>query len=771
MLRRSILAVLAAVSLLATTAGASVLTSTPSDPTVPPPNDGRAATEPNPDRPLLQVSVDPDGSVSVGGNLSVPGSCDEIDPRSCLLPFPNDRFTVPDTTTDTGRRVHFDLLSMPRDVAGKPIDPTEWNRNDGFSPSTPILTYVPGLSLAATWGTKAPTLTDLARSLQPDAPVVLLDATTGKRQPLWTELDQHPATTDGSRLLQIRPAVQLTEGHRYLVALRDLRSAGGATIAPSPAFGAYRDRAHAPAGASADFEPRRPHFEELFRELRDAGVDRGDLFLTWDFTVASRRNLTERVLHIRDDAFAALGDRNLSDRTITGRSPAYTITSVEDFADGPSRRRVDGLITVPNYLTPQVQVLPEEARDTRHAIADAVHAVPKEVTDALKPVTSAVPIDVLDVVADGALSVPGSRFNYDPTTGLPVVDPIQPTVDVPFRCEISRSSGDGGSRPMLYGHGLLGSRDEVGGGSTARLRERGFSPCAVDWWGFSAPDLPNIGVTLADLSNMPSVMDRIQQGFLNFLYLGRAFSHPQGLTASPAFRDPKGKPLVQAGNLAYDGNSQGGIMGGALTALAPDFERAVLGVPGMGYSLLLNRSVDWEGKYAVVYQAAYQDPIDQQLGYALMQMVWDRGESSGYAQQMTSDPLPNTPTHEVFLQVAFGDHQVSNVAAEIMGRTIGASLVTPSLAPGLHWSVDPTFGFHTLSGSRPHAGSLLVYWYAAGTGLKTPPNANLPSAAGKDPHGAPRASAPAADQVAAWITDGQLLDVCHGAPCTIPPPP
>lgn len=29
--------------------------------------------------------------------------------------------------------VEVDLLSMPRIVAGKPIDPTEWNRNDGFS--------------------------------------------------------------------------------------------------------------------------------------------------------------------------------------------------------------------------------------------------------------------------------------------------------------------------------------------------------------------------------------------------------------------------------------------------------------------------------------------------------------------------------------------------------------------------------------------------------------------------------------------------------------
>ena len=35
-------------------------------------------------------------------------------------------------------------------------------------------------------------------------------------------------------------------------------------------------------------------------------------------------------------------------------------------------------------------------------------------------------------------------------------------------------------------------------------------------------------------------------------------------------------------------------MGGALTAVAPDFNRAVLGVPGMNYSTLLQRSVDFD---------------------------------------------------------------------------------------------------------------------------------------------------------------------------------
>ena len=45
--------------------------------------------------------------------------------------------------------------------------------------------------------------------------------------------------------------------------------------------------------------------------------------------------------------------------------------------------------------------------------------------------------------------------------------------------------------------------------------------------------------------------------------------------------------------VVYDGNSQGGILGGVLVAVSPDVKRGVLGVTAMNYSILLNRSVDF----------------------------------------------------------------------------------------------------------------------------------------------------------------------------------
>ena len=51
-------------------------------------------------------------------------------------------------------------------------------------------------------------------------------------------------------------------------------------------------------------------------------------------------------------------------------------------------------------------------------------------------------------------------------------------------------------------------------------------------------------------------------------------------------------------------------MGGALTAVAPDFTRAALGVPAMNYSILLPRSVDFDPNFsAALAQPAYPNPL------------------------------------------------------------------------------------------------------------------------------------------------------------------
>lgn len=682
--------------------------------------------------------------------------CDPIDPALCLLPFPNDFYTVADANTATGRRVNFLPTAMPRngtDVTtgeaggeGKPVDPTEWNRNDGFSPGSMVITRVPGIDLHRTWGTEDRAhstvglnevgyfdhrdhITDLGLSLDPEAPMVIINARTGERHPFWSELDQHPQATDDRRALILRPARNFDEGERYIVALRNLKDAAGNKLEAGAAFKAYRD------GTAAD--ARAAQMNAVFDTLdAKADIGRHNLYLAWDFTIASERNLSERVLHIRDDAFGrVLGDTNLADRVVQGSAPAFTVDGapterVDTWTDSlgvqhtQKVRRIEGRVTVPNYLDRIQQTEGHVSGDGRLAY-DA--------------------------------PAPGSRFLYLPGDDLPDQNPVESTVQVPFVCDVPTEEGP--TYGTLYGHGLLGDRGQIG--DVKWPRRFGFNGCAADFWGMSTPDLPTVATIIADASGFPSLADRAQQGFLNFMFLGRAMVHPQGLASHASFQAADGSPLLVVDNgqgtqLFYDGNSQGGIMGGPIVALSPDVSRGILGVTGMNYSTLLQRSVDWEDLYAIPFYATYQDPLEQQVMFALMQMLWDRGESNGYAAHMTDDPYRNTPPHDAMIQIAFGDHQVTNVAAEVQARTMGAPIMQPGLPDGQHWERQPYFAD---TASYPYKGSALVYW---DSGNATPPNGNLPADHAGDPHGHPRNEPAAGWQEAQFLLTGWMVDVCGG---------
>jgi hypothetical protein len=258
---------------------------------------------------------------------------------------------------------------------------------------------------------------------------------------------------------------------------------------------------------------------------------------------------------------------------------------------------------------------------------------------------------------------------------------------------------------------------------------------------------------------------------LNFLYLGRLLIHPKGLSTVAAFQDAGGRSLLDTRRLFYDGNSQGGIMGGGLTAVAPDFTRATLGVPGMNYSTLLTRSTDFGAgnpptsgnvEYAWPLYTSYPNENERQVVFALMQMLWDRAEADGYAQHMTSRPYRDTPRHEVMLHVALGDHQVAPVSADVEARTIGARLLRrPAEEPGRSADVVPHYGipvFGRLGGS----GSALVIW---DSGEPVVPTTNTSPHEGQDPHEFPRRTPAARAMKSAFLSlDSRVVDTC-GAPC------
>jgi hypothetical protein len=663
---------------------------------------------------------------------------------NCLFPFPSDHYAVSDSSTPTGLRVNLSDASTPANKNGVHINPAGINTSDGFSPGESIVTRIPGLdNPEAFQKTGAVPLTDMDRAFDANQPIVLIDASTGQRQLIWSELDSTATSPENTDLI-IRPGRNLLEGHRYIAALRNLKDASGTTIPAPPGFALYRD------GASTDvpaIEQRRTHFEDIFSKLQGAGIARGDLYDAWDFTVASTPNITQRMLSIRDRGLADLGDTSPGDGEMQGDAPHFDITNVTDFPDTTGHgaqniREVTGTYEVPCFLS----------------------------SGCSQP---------------GGDYKPGGQFNLG-SDGLPQANG---TMTARFTCNIPRSAvtDTGGGvfdvdhpvRPSMYGHGLFGDYTEVHTTNVRQLgTDEGVLTCATDFTGMMEDDVGTAIGALGDLSKFQALPDGLQQGFLNFIYLGRLLMLPDGVSSNVAFQFSGHSVIDQSQGLYYYGNSQGGIAGGALTAVEPDITRTVLYVPGMNYSTLLTRSVDFDD-YAAILYPSYPNESERPLLLAMIQMMWDRGEPNGYANHMTSNPLPGTPAHHVLIDMSYGDHQVSNVATEVEARTIGAPLRYPTLDPGR------TPGFVNFFPDIPQLdlpgdadGNGMFVWDIGpkrddGTGgvLGTDPapitNTAPDDSFGVDPHDTVINTSPAIrHQIAEFLKpDGQIIDPCGSDPC------
>jgi hypothetical protein len=160
----------------------------------------------------------------------------------------------------------------------------------------------------------------------------------------------------------------------------------------------------------------------------------------------------------------------------------------------------------------------------------------------------------------------------------------------------------------------------------------------------------------------------------------------------------------------------------------------------------------------------------------LIQMLWDRFDPDGYAHRMTTDPLPNTPPHQVLMDVAFGDHQVTTWQANVEARTIGAAAHAPILDPGRWPGVDQLWGIARI-GSYPFEGSAIFYWDIgpirpdpnnplSTIGVDPPPLTNTPNHSGQNPHAAPRAALAEQQLVSNFLQpNGLIVNTCDSGPC------
>jgi hypothetical protein len=303
---------------------------------------------------------------------------------------------------------------------------------------------------------------------------------------------------------------------------------------------------------------------------------------------------------------------------------------------------------------------------------------------------------------------------------------------------------------LQYGHGLLGSRDQIEAGNFREFcDEYGYAIFGVDLIGMSSDDPTYITDTLASgrIDNIAAMYDRMHQGALNHLLAMRMVMN--GLS-----KDPTLGPYLDPSERYYHGISQGGIFGGVYMAISTDVERGVLGVMGQPYGLLLNRSVDFS-LYFVFMSFSFPDARDQQLLLDVVQLLWDRVEPNGYSKYIENDPLPNTPSHTVLMRAAIGDHQVTNLGAHVMARAVGATHLDSGL--GDIWGLDSSAGPFEGSAYTEYDFGLPPMWLC-----------DKPFDACNDPHGELRGLPEAAKQMDLFLRTGTAQNFCDNGKCSHP---
>lgn len=650
--------------------------------------------------------------------LHNPDECEILASAHCLLPYPSSRFLEP-AATPTGYRLRLPEAGMPRQFE-RPLSPAPYAALDGFSPTVQILMAFPqGVdpvrSNAARLLPDTRTVDD--RSLQADSPTILLDVSVDPPRRIlhFMEPDARAARPD-RQVVFLRPGRSLTPGHRYVVAARRLVAPDGAAVRPEPVFAALRD------GRPSDIpavNARRAGLEAVFAELARAGVPRDDLLIAFDFVVQSDQGLTGQMLAMRDQAFDWLAGR------IAAGAQTFTVERVEerDCSEPGARtwRIVYGTYQVPLFLT----------RD---------------------PVTNPAAPSFLTTDASGT---PVARGVTNPPF----------TISIPCRV-----LSDGPLPPIVLGHGLFGTgRSLVEDVATNPFLD-GFDLIAggTDWRGLSQPEIAGelltsfIGRVILDLRDFAALPDRLRQGQLNTLVLGRMLKLGTFGT-DPAFRTPAGASVFAspATDAFYTGASLGGILGLMFAALSPDISHAHVIVPAINFSILLQRATPFLPFQGALEVTGVGDALEQAVLIGLIHELWVRGESAGYATHITRDPLPGTNVKQILMTAAYLDQQVSNQATEIAARTLGLPSLVGSLQSGLVEIPDQ-------EGPLPSA---YVMYETGSFRLDNPahapfipPLANLQAEPNRcDPHGVQGFIPAALRQTAAFLTPGGVvLNFCNG---------
>ncbi len=365
----------------------------------------------------------------------------------------------------------------------------------------------------------------------------------------------------------------------------------------------------------------------MFTALETAGVPKEELVLAWDFVVASDEFIRSDLTAMRTQALPAIG--------VAGANLTFTATEKPNTAR--TFKRYVGTFKAPNFLTN------DEAPDS--------------------------------VLRRGA-------------DGLPLAEGLR---DANFSAIIPKcvETASGPLPTIIFGHGLFGSAEEYLDNAFVEnlAQDYCFVVVAGDFIGLTKRQFVTVSNATNDLNRANWITEKLAQSVIDFIALESIARGP--MAQSPQF-SYLGQSVIDPARTFYVGGSLGGIMGNTILAYDPNFERAVLAVPGGNWSMLLERSTAWFLLLGPA-QAAYENDEIYQLNLALgLGMGLEPYDPMTTAAHVIKDPLFGQPAKNVLMWYTLGDSLVSNVTTEMLAREMEIPVIGPAVRSP--WRLPPQTG-------------------------------------------------------------------------------
>jgi len=525
----------------------------------------------------------------------------------CGLPFPSDYFLVDDTSMPSGKRIAMGESAIPRNHRGELADIFRWRQADGFSVIPPIVAWL-GEDVAPDQLVNI--RDDHAQSIRPGNTTVIINTATGELVPHFVDLD--PRANAGRQGLILRPLAPLELTTRYIVALQGLDGVTGERIQAPEGF--RRLKARQPLGTTDGRDVEVRYQNEIFPELRRAGVDVDGLQLAWDFTTASAEWQTADIL----DAHSAAAAITASEE------PVIDIIGTDDTSDDRMEHLVHGTIRVPSVLEadePGAALLRDE---TGRVVSDGFHTYP-----------------FVAVIPKSALA---------------------------------RS----GPAPVLhFGHGFFGKRSEALGGAVRNIAHESASVVfAIDWIGMAENDIGLLCESVSrHLWKTLVATDRIPQAMVNWSTLTSALE--TSFNDQPLFQHPeRGGLIFDPSEVNFLGISMGSIFGTVFSAIEPRIERTILHVGGASFGHMMSRAAPF-APILFMLDISMEDTLHQQFFSSMLQTHFDRIDPGFYVRFLNQEALPGRDLvdRKVMIQMAVADTSVPNFATLLQARGAGTPLL------------------------------------------------------------------------------------------------